>query len=345
MEPERLLVRTIQVAEPGELLSRLPQSTGLAWVRHGEGLVGWGEAARLTLSPGQDRFAAASAWLRGLLANADVDDPVGVPGSGPVAFGSFTFDPAAGGSVLVVPRAVLGRRGDRAWFTTIGDGSDPLVPARAETPPGEVTWRDGSLTGPQWQRAVAAAVSRIKAGELSKVVLARDLRATTHEPIDARVLLNRLAAAYPDCYTFACAGLVGATPELLVRREGDLISSLVLGGTTSRLANPDADAQAGAALLASAKETEEHRYAVTSVADALRPLCGSISVEPGPSLLALANVQHLATWVTGRLGDDRSALALAAALHPTAAAVGGTPADRALRMIRQLEGMDRGRYA
>ena len=345
LEPERLIVRTTPVAAPGDLLGRLPQPAALAWVRRGEGLVGWGEAARITLPAGQDRFAAAESWLRGLLDNADVDDPIGAPGSGPVAFGSFTFDPAASGSVLVIPRAILGRRDGRAWFTTIGDGSDPLVPARAETVPGEVRWHDGSLSGPGWQQVVAAAVSRIKAGELSKVVLARDLLATTPEPIDARVLLRRLAAAYPDCYTFACAGLVGATPELLVRREGSRISSLVLGGTTSRRGDPEADAEAGSALLASPKETEEHQYAVTSVTDALAPLCSTLSADPGPSLLALANVQHLATWVTGRLAGDRSALALAAALHPAAAAVGGTPADRALQVIRELEGMDRGRYA
>jgi menaquinone-specific isochorismate synthase len=345
LEPERLIVRTVPVAEPGDLLSRFPQPAALAWVRHGEGLVGWGEAARLTVGAGWDRFAVAERWLRGLLDSADVDDPIGVPGSGPVAFGSFTFDPAAGGSVLVIPRAVLGRSRGKAWFTTIGDGSDPLVPARAETLPGTMRWHDGSLSGTQWKRSVSAAVSRIRAGELSKVVLARDLRAITSEPIDTRVMLQRLAARYPDCYTFACAGLVGATPELLVRREGDRISSLVLGGTTPRRSEPEADAASGAALLASAKETEEHRYAVTSVTEALAPLCGSLTVAPRPSLLALANVQHLATWVTGRLAGDPSALALAAALHPTAAAVGGTPADRALRLIRELEQMDRGRYA
>jgi menaquinone-specific isochorismate synthase len=344
LEPERLIVRTVPVAEPGDLLSRLPRPGALAWVRHGDGLVGWGEAARITLPAGPGRFADAERWLRSLLGGAEVDDPIGIPGTGPVAFASFTFDPAAGGSVLVVPRAVLGRRDGRAWFTTIGDGSDPLVPARRETVPGEVRWQDGALSGPQWQHVVAAAVSRIKAGELSKVVLARDLRAVTAEPVDARVLLHRMAAAYPDCYTFACAGLVGATPELLVRREGNRISSLVLGGTTSRRGDPEADAAAGAALLASAKETEEHRYAVVSVADSLEPLCESLTVEPRPSLLGLANVQHLATRVSGRLDGERSVLSLAGALHPPAA-VCGTPTDAAMALIRELEAMDRGRYA
>ncbi len=350
----RLVVRTVAVAEPGDLLAMLPHpGLAAAWVHRGDGLVGWGEAARITLPAGPDRFAAGEKWLRALFDTADVIDPIAAPGSGPVAFGSFTFDPASDGSVLVVPRAVLGRRAGRAWFTTIGDGSDPptrppgrgpLVPVSPATAPAEVRWRDGSLTAPQWEQAVADAVGRIRAGDLSKVVLACDQRATAAQPIDVRVLLRRLASCYPDCYTFACAGLVGATPELLVRRDGQQISSLVLAGTAPRGSSQGEDAAFGAAMLASAKDVEEHGYAVASVRDALAPLCARLEVQPRPSLLALANLQHLATPVTGTLAGDRSALSVAAALHPTAA-VCGTPTDAAMELIRELEGMDRGRYA
>ncbi len=340
-----LVVRTVPVAEPGDLLARLPQpGMTAAWVHRGDGLVGWGEAARVTLPAGPDRFCAGEKWLRTMFDGASVIDPVAVPGSGPVAFGSFTFDPASDGSVLVVPRAILGRRAGAAWFTTIGDGRDPLTPVRPELAPAEVRWQDGSLTALQWEHAVQAAVTRIKAGELRKVVLARDLRATAAQALDTRVLLRRLASRYPDCYTFACGGLVGATPELLIRRDGDRVSSLVLAGTAARGKSPDEDAALGAAMLASAKDVEEHRYAVASVRDVLAGLCATLTVQPRPSLLALANVQHLATMVTGQLADDRSALAVAAALHPTAA-VCGTPTGAAMELIRELEGMDRGRYA
>ncbi len=346
----RLVVRSVQVPDPVDLLARLPQpGVSAAWVHQGAGLVGWGEAARITLPAGPDRFAAGEKWLRALFDSADVVDPIDVPGSGPVAFGSFTFDPASDGSVIIVPRAVLGRRAGRAWVTTIGDGHGPpirgpLAPVSPESMPAEVRWQDGSLTALQWEHAVAAAVARIRAGDLSKVVLARDQRATAAQPIDVRVLLRRLASRYPDCYTFACAGLVGATPELLIRRDGEQISSLVLAGTAPRGSSPDEDAALGAAMLASAKDVEEHEYAVASVRDALAPLCARLDVQPRPSLLALANVQHLATKVTGQLAGDRSALSVAAALHPTAA-VCGTPADAAMDLIRELEGMDRGRYA
>jgi menaquinone-specific isochorismate synthase len=347
--PDGLTVRTVSVADPGDLLARLPHPAALAWIRRGEGLAGWGEAARITLPAGEDRFTAAEKWLRELFDGARISDEVEVPGSGPVAFGSFTFDPVSDGSVLVVPRVVLGRRAGGAWLTTITDGADPLpepMPVSAST---QVLWSDGSLPAPQWEQAVAAAVTRIRAGDLRKVVLARDLNAVAWQDIDVRLLLARLAARYPDCYTFSCAGLAGATPELLIRREGDQIRSLVLAGTTPRGGTPAEDDALGVALLASAKDVEEHGYAVADVQAALEPLCAELDVEPRPSLLRLANVQHLATQVRGRLSAgpasaSPSALALAAALHPTAA-VCGTPTAAAMDLIRELEGMDRGRYA
>ena len=369
-QSDRLVVRTIAIEDPGDLISRLPQPDAVAWVRRGEGLVGWGEAARVTLSAGEDRFTVAEKWFRSLLDIAAIDDQVGVPGSGPVAFGSFTFDPASDGSVLVLPRAVLGRRDGVAWLTTIG-GPVELDVAAPVTLPGKVRWHDGSLPAPEWERAVAAAVASIKAGRLRKTVLSRDLYATASADLDARALLHRLAARYPDCYTFACGGMVGATPELLIRREAAEISALVLAGTTPRGRDAAEDEALGAALLASAKNTEEHAYAATGVRDVLAPLCDRLTVDSSPFLLRLANVQHLATAVTGTLaaaapagtqsrdtiqapGDNHapaatqgpalSALALAAALHPTAA-VCGTPTDAAMEVIRELEGMDRGRYA
>ncbi|HEY2578567.1 MAG TPA: chorismate-binding protein [Streptosporangiaceae bacterium] len=377
---DTLAVSTIAIADPGDLITRLPEPAAVAWVRRGEGLIGWGEAARITLPAGVDRFTVAEKWFRSLLDSAEVDDQVGIPGSGPVAFGSFSFDPTSDGSVLTLPRVVLGRRDGQAWLTTIGAPGGPgeIVDPSPVVAPGRVRWHDGSLTAPQWQRAVAAAVSGIKAGRLRKVVLARDLYATAPEPLDPRVLLHRLAARYPDCYTFACCGLVGATPELLVRREAAEISALVLAGTTPRGKDAGSDQALGAALLASAKDIEEHGYAVAGVRQILTPLCARLDVDPSPFLLKLANVQHLATAVTGTLapqpgpaahqspatrkgpaasqgpatqkdqdthqGPAPSSLAVAAALHPTAA-VCGTPTETAMELIRDLEGMDRGRYA
>ena len=195
-----------------------------------------------------------------------------------------------------------------------------------------------------WARAVAEAIGRITAGELDKVVLARDVVAELPAPLDAAGLLGRMAAAYPECWTFSVDGLVGATPELLVRRDGDRVTSRVLAGTVRRRGDDSVDAARAAALLDSDKDLEEHEYAVHSVAEALAAHCTDLDVPSAPHVLSLANVQHLATDVTGMLADGASALALAASLHPTAA-VCGTPTERAAALIRELEGLDRGRYA
>ncbi|MGH3223888.1 MAG: isochorismate synthase [Streptosporangiaceae bacterium] len=351
----RLTVRTVAVPDPGDLLAQVPQPDMVAWVQHGAGLVGWGEAARITLPAGEDRFTAAEKWLGSVFDAAVVDDKVRLRGSGPVAFGAFTFDASSDGSVLIVPQALLGRDGQgHAWLTVTLGGDDPpqTPPAhggaiRPPVPPRQVLWHDGSLPAPQWGRAVAEAVAAIKAGSLRKVVLARDLYATAAGDIDPRIPLRRLADRYPECFTFACDGLIGATPELLIRRDGGQVSALVLAGTAPRGGDTAADEALGQWLLASAKDNEEHVYAVESIREALGPLCDALDIEPRPALIKLPNLQHLGTWVHGTLaaaGPPRSALALAAAVHPTAA-VCGTPTGAAFELIRELEHMDRERYA
>jgi menaquinone-specific isochorismate synthase len=364
LTPGRLAVRTVALPDPGDLIGALPGPRALAWVRHGEGIVGWGTAAKVTLSAGHDRFAAGEKWLRELFDSALVTDELRVPGSGPVAFGSFTFDPTSDGSVLVIPRTVVGRRDGQAWLTTIeplpdGPGTNPHGPQEPQNtpvlptpaplaPPTGLRWSDGSLTPPAWERAVATAVNAIKAGHLRKVVLAFEQYATATQDIDTRVLLARLAERYPDCYTFSCDGLLGATPELYIRRTGRELYSLVLAGTAPRGSTPGQDRALGAELLASAKNQEEHQYGVADVRAALAPLCADLRIDAQPSLLRYANVQHLGTGVHGVLADGEaathSALALTAAVQPTAA-VCGTPTETAMELIRELECMDRARWS
>jgi menaquinone-specific isochorismate synthase len=359
-EPGGLTVRTVPIADPGDLLAGLPDAPPLSWVRRGRGLVGWGEAARVTLTAGEDRFTTGEKWLRTLFEDVIADDRVQVPGTGPVAFGSFTFDPASDGSVLIVPRVIVGRDGTgTAWLTTVSDGREPAGRQSwpgAAGPDGEpvqpaglpsadtLRWHDGRLSAPEWAHTVELAVQRITSGALRKVVLARDVFATAAAPIDPRPVLRRLAARYPDCYTFAVADLVGATPELLIRKQDREVTALILGGTLPRGAEPDEDRALGAALLASAKNTEEHAYAVDSIRDALAPLCASLDIPDHPVLVKLANLHHLGTPVQGTLARERSVLSLADAVHPPAA-VCGTPAETALELIRELEHMERGRYA
>jgi menaquinone-specific isochorismate synthase len=179
-------------------------------------------------------------------------------------------------------------------------------------------------------------------------VLARDLLVSADVPLDPRRLLRRLADRFPDCWTFAVDGLLGATPELLLRRTGRELSARVLAGTAPRGAGADDDRLA-AELIGSAKDRAEHSLAVDSLVRALEPFCSTLTAPAEPDLLTLANVRHLATDVTGtqrRTGSSGRAglLELIGAVHPTAA-VCGTPTRDAADVIAELEGMDRGRYA
>jgi menaquinone-specific isochorismate synthase len=357
----RLVARTVEIDDPGPLLGLVPPGVApLSWVRRGEGIVGWGEAARLQTS-GPGRFLDAERRWRRLVAGAVVRDDVALRGTGPVAFGSFAFaDGSAATSALVVPSTVLGHRDGRWWLTrtTLGGGTETggggttlpgpldLSPPQhpQPQPSGPAVFSDGAVSSPDWESLVARAVARVERGELDKVVLARDLLARCERPVDQRGLLRSLAEAYPSTWTFSVDGLVGATPEMLVRTQVRLVASRVLAGTIRRSGDDAHDLALAASLARSSKDLVEHEYAVRSVVEALTPFCAGTNVPESPFVLHLANVMHLATDVTGVLRDDVSSLRLAAALHPSAA-VCGTPTSAAAALIDEVEGMDRGRYA
>lgn len=339
-----LIVRSVPVDLADlPLLDLLPRQEPVSWLRRGEGLVGWGVAARLETS-GPTRFSDAVKWWSETVGRAEVTDHVGEPGTGLVCFGAFAFADEPGESVLVVPQVVVGRRGDRTWLTTVSVEAPALAPAPAPDPPVGLVFSDGALNGEEWMSVVAEAVGRISAGELEKVVLARDLIATTDAPLDVRWPLHRLAAQYEMCWTFHVDGLFGATPEMLVRRERGLVTSRVLAGTIRRTGDDERDLALAATLARSSKDLEEHEYAVRSVADALEPHCSSMNVPEAPFVLHLPNVMHLATDVNGVVHDVATSLELAESLHPSAA-VGGTPTPAATRLIADIEGMPRDRYA
>lgn len=331
-----LSVTTVRLPDAVDLLRLLPEHGPLAWVSAGEGLVGWGEAARIEVAG----FDQARAWWDAVVAETVVRDDVRLPGSGLVAFGSFAFD--GGTSVLVVPEVVAGHRDGTTWLTRTGAAG--IEPRSVPRPPVGLTYADDAGADDTWARAVGDAVARIDAGHLEKVVLARDVHVHASEPVDVRWALARLADGYPDCWTFSVDGLVGATPEVLVRLRDGLATSRVLAGTLRRSGDSNEDLRRSGSFQGSIKDVEEHGYAVRSVADSLAPFTTSLSVPPAPFVLALPNVMHLASDLSATVAPGTSSLDLVAALHPSAA-VCGTPTAVALEVIREVEVMDRGRYA
>ena len=343
-----LEAETTPLDDVRQLIPFLDSRTPLLWLRKGEGMAGIGEVLRLDFT-GPDRIEQASAAWRETASAATVEDSVRTPGTGLVAFGTFAFDDeSTATSTLIIPEIVIGRRGSRSWITRIRRAGEPASAAL----PGPTAFGDeyrlallpGELGAEGYRSAVAGAVRRIREEDLSKVVLARDLRGHLPLESDLRRALVELALGYPDCWTFAVDGMVGSSPETLVRVHHGTVTARVLAGTISR--GPDAaqDAAAAAELVASAKDQGEHRFAVTSVMDALRPHSADLAASDEPFTLKLPNLWHLATDIAGMLSDGSSSLDLASALHPTAA-VAGTPREEALALIRELEPFDRGRYA
>lgn len=316
------------------------------WIRSGDGLIGFGEYKKIVLT-GEDRFEKAKAWWQIQLSEFKIQNNVHGSGTGPILFGSFSFDPNEK-SILVIPEIILGKKAGKSWVTWIGNDTQPNFSTLSNSlPSGEITWSDGALSESQWKDQVGFAVDSIKQNKLEKVVLARDQVAESTVAINTRGLLQRLEIEYPSTWLFLVDGLIGATPELLVRLSKSLVTSRVLAGTIRKTGNEDRDLALAASLAKSSKDLEEHEYAVRSVADALAPFCSSTNVPESPFVLHLSNVMHLATDVTGVLNDSAKQadiFTLIQQLHPSAA-VCGTPTNAAKKFIIDFEKMNRERYA
>jgi len=360
-------VRTERIADERPLLTILgdlrpmPSDTSAdtrtVFVHEGEGIVTAGSASEVHVPSAPDALRIARTSFTSLAAGPRIEDPVRLPGTGLVAVGSFTFDPMASAapSVLRIPRIVIGRRDGVTWRTTITTMDDPtdgasIGPAVASPidpdagGPDRPRYAGSTLDDAEWLDVVARAVTAIGDGRAEKVVLARDVRLWSRTPFSTPAVLDALAQRFPSCFTFLVDGLVGASPELLLRRRGDAVASRVLAGTAPRGSDPDRDEQLGAQLLASDKDRREHDLAARSVTEVLNRVCHAVAAPERPSLVRLDNVQHLGSDITGTLDAPVHILDLLDALHPTAA-VAGTPREEALQLIRELEGMDRGRYA
>jgi len=359
--------------------SRLASDRWFCWEQPDRGfaLAGLGTAHEAA-SRGEGRFADIAADCLRVCGDAEVDEPAGLPaGAGPVWLGGFAFDPAGGASStwaslppgsLVLPEVSLCRSDGRTFLTAnavVQPGDDaeeraaalsarlaalrsgaplPLLDPhptahagiRSVRPPGD------------FEATVAAATSRIAAGEMSKVVLAREVVVSAGAAHDPAALFGAMREQFPSCFCFCCgtpeAAFIGASPELLVRRSGASASTVALAGSTRRSSDPAVDDHLGEQLLRSDKNRREQRIVAERIVRALRPHAVWVEAAAEPEVVKVANIQHLATPVIAQLAEPRSAIELAGLLHPTPA-VGGEPWPAAAAAIAGLEQMDRGWYA
>lgn len=347
----QLRAHTTALPRTPELTEILTAQTGqLAWIKNQTGFVGAGIAARFDGStPSSARFQLASHWWQDVLDGAEIRDEVGVRGSGLIAFGSFAFsDASPSGDSLIIPQVVVGISEGRSFLTIIGptdrDVFDTLDTQAKDlldavlrgtsvaTDDLGVVRGDFETSEEDYFAGLATIKEQIAAGKISKCVYARSMAISTEHAISERLIVRRLAHAYPNCWTFAIDGLIGATPELLAQTDGENFRCRVLAGSLP------ADTQGD--LLNSTKDANEHKIAVDSVVQSLSKI-GKITVSD-PFILELPNVSHVATDIVLHLDFTANALEVAGTVHPTAS-LGGWPRLTALDLINNIE-PDRDRY-
>jgi isochorismate synthase len=347
--------------------------------RDGYTVAALGTAVSLEAS-GSRRFREVSGAARELGRRVVAGDPAQdagrPPGAGPVFLGGFAFAHDGGASPewsslapasLVLPEVSFARQGGEARMTVsaaVDPDDDPdavaarlhgrieaLAPASmplVDPDPVERVRVASAAPPSHFEHAVERAVERIRAGEFEKIVLAREVRAHAAAPHEAGPVFGALREIFPGCYCW-CVGtpelaFVGASPELLVRRDGQRAQTVALAGTTRRSADPAVDRHLGEQLLQSPKNREEQLIVERRIERTLDPVSLWVAASDEPVLVKVHNVQHLATAIRAQLADPVPAVELAGRLLPTPA-VGGEPAERALPLIPALEGFDRGWYA
>lgn len=325
---------------------------------------------------GPRRFDEVAGRWRELARDAACDAPHGPADSGPLAVGGFAFADEGGNAPhwagfapasLHVPEVVVSRRGEAVLLTLCAaaePGDEPrelatLLAARAarlssrplplvDPDPAVRARVTGAMPPEHYEDAVARAAERIRAGDLEKVVLAREVQVHASRPHDAPAIYGLLREAFTGCHVIAVGRggktFLAASPELLVRRQGLRASTLALAGSIGRSSDPATDDHLGEQLMRSGKDREEQAIVTRRIVRTLSPRSVWVTAPEEPVLARVANIQHLATPIRAQLREPVSAIELAGLLHPTPA-VGGEPREAATPLIPALEGLDRGWYA
>lgn len=330
----RAVTRPLSEFVDGELdLNDFARGDGYLFVRDGVGCAGRGVASRVNSGDAAE-----------FLASIEHDTTIAGPGTGPLLLGCVPFD-SSQHHKFVLPQVIVGKGQDgQRWLTSIDDAlPDLTTPTSPATMSATYSVQPG-VDVQHYLAAVATARDAVKAGRLTKAVIARDVIVSSSSPIDVHAVLLRLRASFGSSYRYSIDGFIGASPELLVAVQGTEISSHPLAGTTPRTGDPETDARLARSLMQSEKNQIEHRVVIDMVHDTLLPWCSFLDWEPEPSIVAVANVQHLGTLMHGQLSQPTpSVLDLVYRLTPTPA-LGGHPRREALQLIASVEGIQRGRY-
>ncbi len=323
---------TTQIFDAAVDLNDVAGGDGYLFVRDGVGFAGQGIAHRISAD-------TAAEFLRTIEHDNHTSLDVG-----PIAMGNIAFQRMAP-ATLIIPHKVVGKdEAGNCWITTIDDASPTISPLLA-SPPKPSTFNVEPITPIEtYKKAVLAARDAVRTGAITKAVIAREIRVTSSNPIDVHAVLLRLRATFARSYRYSINGFIGASPELLVEIKGDRIRSHPLAGTTPRTGDPETDDELARKLIASMKDQVEHRVVIDVIHEMLLPWCSYLDWEPEPSVLQVANVQHLGTLIEGHLSTVRpSVMEIVRTLSPTPA-LGGHPRDAALALIADVEELDRGPY-
>ena len=323
---------TTQFFDAAVDLNDVAGGDGYLFVRDGVGFAGQGIAHSVSADTAAD-----------FLRTIDHDNQTSLD-VGPIAIGNIAFQRMAP-ATLVIPRKVVGKdEGGNCWITTIDDASPTISPALASQPKPSTFNVEPITPIETYKKAVLAARDAVRSGAITKAVIAREIRVTSSIPIDVHAVLLRLRATFARSYRYSINGFIGASPELLVEIKGDRIRSHPLAGTTPRTGDPKTDDELARKLIASMKDQVEHRVVIDVIHEMLLPWCSYLDWEPEPSVLQVANVQHLGTLIEGHLSAVRpSVMEIVRTLSPTPA-LGGHPRDAALALIADVEELDRGPY-
>ena len=341
----RLITANELGLSPDYTFADLFGSNSSAFIYEKQGLIGWGEEHRLETT-GPNRVLELDSLWKDLVAQAEIADEVNLSGSGLISFGSIAFsDQSKTTSVLVIPKVVVGIQGETLWLTTISiDETEALKLINLDSNFTAVSFEPGQISTEQYLLNVEKGLEIIASGQVEKVVLARDLSASVSTDFNINPALRKLEKKFDSCYIYSVAGMFGASPELLVKVSHSEFSARVLAGTAGRGTDPGVDQAIGSALVESPKNRAEHKFAIDSLVAALSEFTKEITVDSEPFSIALPNLWHLASDVKAFLSSHSTSLQVVNALHPSAA-VAGTPRDKALEVIEEIENIDRGRYA